>query len=494
MTIATSVTKNAASPYWTSADDIGFLRAAAVAVGLCWSVAFIGLGLFYRLNLYGDGSVFSYAVAVQDSWSIHLHNISGRLSAYLLCFLPGEIIVALTGNPGDGVKVYACLYFAAPFFGLALTLAADRSRNRVIFNYACFSTACLGPLVFGFPTEMWLAHALFWPALAVCHYASRSFVGLLAVFLALLALALTHEGALILVFVAVATTLLHGYRNVIFLRALAVSTFVIAIWVTIKMTLRPDGYIAGVLANAARNFFDFGIFTHGLLAFLAIVLFCYALLYLAFWRKGLEKAHLYSGAMLAVACAAYWFLVDHSIHAEYRYFLRTAIVMAVPVLGVLAAIYALDADEYPKRSAPILNKITTLLSAPFIARAALGALILITLVLTFETAKFINAWEHYTTSVRNLATSALSDLELGDSNFVSSRRIDNALNRVSWSSTTPYLSVMLAPRLMPTRLVVDPGAGYFWLSCQFAIANEGASRAIPAKSRGLIRIHACLHR
>jgi hypothetical protein len=217
-------------------------------------------------------------------------------------------------------------------------------------------------------------------------------------------------------------------------------------------------------------------------------------LYLAFWWKGSEKAHVYSAAMLAVACAAYWFLIDHSIHAEYRYFLRAAIVMAVPVLGVLAAIYAFDADEHPGRSAPILNKITTVLSAPVAVRAALGALILVTLVLAFETVKFINVWEHYTTAVRNLATSAVSDLELGDSNFVSSHRIDDALNRVSWSSTTPFLSVMVAPRLMPTRLVVDPDADYFWLSCQFGIASESAARAIPAKSRGLIRIHACLHR
>jgi hypothetical protein len=316
----------------------------------------------------------------------------------------------------------------------------------------------------------------------------------LAVFLALLALALTHEGALILVFAAVATTLLHGYRNAIFLRALGASTFVISIWATIKMILRPDSYIAGVLANAARNFFDFEIFTHGLLAFLIIVLFCYALLYLAFWRKGFEKAHIYSGAILVVACAAYWLLIDHSIHAEYRYFLRAAVVMAAPILGVLAAIYAFDADVHPGRPSPPLTKITTVLSAPVAARAALGAFILITLVLSFETAKFIYAWEHYTTSVRNLATSAAFDLELGGSNFVSSHRIDNALNRVSWSSTTPFLSVMLAPRLMPTRLVVDPDAGYFWLSCQFGIANEGAIRAMPAKSRGLIRIHACLHR
>lgn len=494
MTIATSATKDAARRYSPGTDDIVVLRVATVTIGLCWSVAFIGLGLFYRLNLYGDGSIFSYAVAVQESWAIHLHNIPGRMSVYLLCFLPAEIFVALTGSPSGGVAVYAGLFFSAQLFGLALTFAADRSGNRAIFNYACFSTACLAPMIFGFPTEMWLAHALFWPALALCHYAGRGFIGLMQVFLALLALALTHEGALIFVFVAVATTLLRGYRNMTFVRALGVSAVVVSIWAIVKATLRPDGYIAGVLANAASTFFDFEMFTHGLLAFLIIVLSCYALLYLAFWWKGVEKAHVYSVAISAIACAAYWFSIDHSIHAEFRYFLRAAVVMAVPVFGVLAVISALDVDDLPKQLAPVFDQTTAFLVAPATVRAALGALILVTLVLTFETAKFINTWERYTTSVRGLATGAASDPELGDSNFVSSRRIDDTLNRVSWSSTTPYLSVMLASRLSPTRLVVDPDASYFWLSCQFAIASESAARTVPSESRRLIRIHACLHR
>jgi hypothetical protein len=42
--------------------------------------------------------------------------------------------------------------------------------------------------------------------------------------------------------------------------------------------------------------------------------------------------------------------------------------------------------------------------------------------------------------------------------------------------------------------VVDPSAGYFWLSCQTATRSEQISTAIPLESRRLIRQHACLHR
>jgi len=48
--------------------------------------------------------------------------------------------------------------------------------------------------------------------------------------------------------------------------------------------------------------------------------------------------------------------------------------------------------------------------------------------------------------------------------------------------------------LAPARLVVDPTANYFWLSCKTASANEAADRVVVAQARGLVRTHACLHR
>ena len=83
---------------------------------------------------------------------------------------------------------------------------------------------------------------------------------------------------------------------------------------------------------------------------------------------------------------------------------------------------------------------------------------------------------------------------LGDPRFVSSARIGENLNRLSWFSTTNFLSVLLAPGFAPLRLVVDPTAAYFWLTCATASANERANRAIPVDARALVRIHACLHR
>src|SRR5712671_1796150 len=47
-------------------SDSDVLRALVIGVGLCWSVAFVAIALRYELELYADGAMFSYAVAVQD--------------------------------------------------------------------------------------------------------------------------------------------------------------------------------------------------------------------------------------------------------------------------------------------------------------------------------------------------------------------------------------------------------------------------------------------
>ncbi len=142
-----------------------------MAAGLGWSLAFVIVALVYELQLYADGAIFSYAVAVQDVWAFHWHNVANRASVFFLSLWPAEILVGLTGSPAAGIITYGFLFYVAPLIGLVGTLAADRSRGRIFFAYACASTALLCPLIFGFPTEMWMAHALFWPTLALAHYA-----------------------------------------------------------------------------------------------------------------------------------------------------------------------------------------------------------------------------------------------------------------------------------------------------------------------------------
>jgi len=488
-----AIRENTAALPWNAArSGADVLRALVVIIGFCWAIAFVIVALKCDLQLYGDGAMFSYAVAAQDVWAFHWHNISGRLTVFLLTLWPAELFAGATGNPWDGVEAYGFLFYVAPLIGLLATFSADRSKHRIIFTYACFSTALLCPLVFGFPTEMWIAHALFWPTLAVAHYARRGILGTALVFLLLLALSLTHEGALVLALAIIATTALRGMRDVSFRRAAGAMVAVLMVWVEVKVLLPPGNYFAGVFVAAALHFFDPETFEVNIVFLLGASLAGYGLAFAVLSRLIPGKAHLWAAAIVAATLAVYWFGFDQAILADHRYYMRTVLVIVTPALGVFATFYALRADGLAPHM-PGLPRVVTAFSNGITAEAFAGAFMIVTLVYAVETGQFVSAWTDYKAAVKTLAIGTASDPPLGDPHFVSSGRIDADLNRLSWFSTTQYLSV-IAANFAPNRLVVDPANAYFWLSCETATANSTADRLIPAASRELVRTYSCLHR
>jgi hypothetical protein len=364
----------------------------------------------------------------------------------------------------------------------------------VIFKYACLSTACLCPLVFGFPTEMWIAHAVFWPTLAVCLCAPADLRGNAAVFFGLLTLIFTHEGAVVFTAAILFALFLRSRRDVLFVRAVSACFAVMTVWLIVKITIPPDDYIAGVLAAAAYKFIDIRNLAQPAFLLLLAALAGYGVTVVLLQRLQPARAHVYAVLVCAVALAVYWLWFDRSLLTEARYNLRTLLIIMTPPFGILAVVYAMHDDERRRSSFPYLAHMALAVESRLNPRAIAGAILLTMLVYAVETAKFVWAWTEYKAAVRTLAVGTDSDPTLGNAQFVSSRRIGADLNRLSWNSTTPYLSVLVAPGLAPARLVVDPGAGYFWLSCETATRSERTSTAIPAESRRLIRLYACLHR
>jgi hypothetical protein len=459
---------------------------------MCWSIAFVVVALSCQLELYGDGAMFSYAVAVQDVWAFHWHNISGRSSVYLLSLLPAEIMVAITGSPWIGIISYGLLFYVSPLIGLMLTHAADRSHGRFIFFYACCSTALLCPLVFGFPTEMWLAHAIFWPALAISHYAKQTIAGAILVILAQLALAFTHEGALLLLFVITATLAPRGLRSPLFRRAMIGLMLSLILAIGSKFVLPPDDYYAGVLLRAASHFFDLEIFKVEVVLLLLTTLTAYGVMFAAISILSPERACIYTLGITLVALSIYWLGFDHSVHASSRYYLRTALVLVIPVFAAMAALSVMAGDGFILH--PIAAIQHSLISPGRRSLCVLAATFsVVTLIEAVETGKFVAAWADYRAEVTALAMGHESDPALGDPRFVSSDRMSPRNSPLSWFSTTPYLSVILA-NFLPNRLVIDPAGNYFWLSCATATRNRDADRAVSVQPRELIRIYSCLHR
>jgi hypothetical protein len=468
------------------------LRGFIVAAGLAIALLFPIVGLATELQMFGDGSIFSYAVAAEQAWTFHWHNISGRLFSYVFAYIPAETWVGLTDDAKGGILIYGLLRFLAPLLGLIATFAADRTRGRVIFAYACLSTACLCPLVFGAPTEMWMAHALFWPTLAVCLGASVAPRGVGAMFAMFLLLVLTHEGAVVLSLAVLAAVFLYGRRDGNLAYAIVAWSGAMLIWLGVKIAIAPDDYIAGVIAGHALMFIDPRNFLQPAFLLLGAALLAYTVTAGLIQRVDPNRAPLFAAIACVAALAGYWLWFDTSLLAEARYELRTALLAGTPALGLVATLQAAAKDQGGRF--PPLRGATTLLESRLHPDLLLGALLLVMLVHAVETAKFVHGWLQYKTELRALTAGTASDPSLGDPLFVSSARLGPGLNRLAWNSTTPYLSVLVAPGMQPARLVVDPTTTYFWLSCKTAKHSEEVSTALPAGARGLIRRYSCLHR
>lgn len=476
-------------------DTWAKVRVLAICAGLCSSIAFVIIGVAAGLQMYGDGSMFSYAIATRGSWAFHWHNISVRLFSYLYSCLPAEAYVAWTGDPQGGITVYGLLHFSAPLLGLIGTFLLDRSRGRILLAYASVSTVSLCPLVFGFPTEMWVAHSLFWPTLAACHYARVGYAGSLLVTAAMAALAFTHEGALILIVCILGTLTLRGLSNPLLIRALGAFAVALTLVVLVRFLFPPDDYFAPVLTRAALKVFDPVLLTNRVLLLILASLSGYAAMSFLLWLHRPWDAHVWAGLVVIGILVFYWNLTDPNVLAQNRYYLRTVVIIGTPLIGVLAAWYALSAGGELKGRLESAENLTKLLARSVPPRVIVGALGILVLVHSVETVRFVSAWYEYRAAVRTLATGSDSDITLGDVQFVSTTRIeDGRLKQLAWRSTTPYLSVLLAPNFSPARLVVDPNTAYFWLSCATAKENYAADRFFPKASRRLIQAYACLHR
>jgi hypothetical protein len=374
---------------------------------------------------------------------------------------------------------------------LAATYAADRSPNRLIFLYACGSTALLCPLIFGFPTEMWLAHAIFWPTLALSHYARSTILGAIVVFAVWLLLAFTHEGAFVLLLAVLATLAPRGLGSAPFRRGLANLSVIAMLAVASKIFFPPDEYYTAAFVRAALHFFDPAIFKVEIVLELLVVVIGFAAMQgsISIWLP--TRACLIALTVLLVLLCIFWLRIDHSVHASSRYYMRTALVIATPLLGTAAAFAALTREGIVV--APLAKLRHTLVAPQHGVCMLTSILFAVTLIHIVETGKFVSAWSRYRSAIATLAMGQDSDPALGDPRFVSSKRVPPDLASLEWFSTIPYLSTVLS-NFQPNRLVIDPVGNYFWLSCATATRNSERHLYVPVRAREMIRTYSCLHR
>ena len=195
-------------------------------------------------------------------------------------------------------------------------------------------------------------------------------------------------------------------------------------------------------------------------------------------------------ALVTLLCT-YWLGFDQSVHANSRYYMRTALVVATPLAGIAATLAAINREGLVVH--PLARFQNALASSPVGMCALTSILFAMTLIHVVETAKFVTAWARYRGVITTLAMSQDADPDLGDQRFVSSKRGPSDLTPLEWFSTVPYLSVILS-NFRPNRLVIDPAGNYFWLSCATATFSMERQLGVPLRTRELIRTYSCLHR
>jgi hypothetical protein len=177
----------------------------------------------------------------------------------------------------------------------------------------------------------------------------------------LLALVFTYDGALAFAVVIVATLLVRGMWNAAFIRTGIILIVVASIWIVVRAASPPADYDAVVLSRAASHVFDLSIFLSNVALLLFGALASYGMLFAILQRLKPADGFVYAAVAVAVGLGAYWLWFDHALHAENRYYMRTILLMAVPVLGGLAAAYAHRSDGDFKLALPLAPHLLSLL-------------------------------------------------------------------------------------------------------------------------------------
>jgi hypothetical protein len=267
---------------------------------------------------------------------------------------------------------------------------------------------------------------------------------------------------------------------------------VLAVAMIVKIQWPPDAYYADAFWRAAFHFFDPGIFKVRVVQLLLLIAVIYGVLHASMgklgWRASCPAAVVTSFAILLV----YWLALDNAVHASDRYYLRTFLVVVIPLFGGSAALVATNAQAaipawLERMRRPLVSP------NPRMACAGVSLFALISAIHIVETRKFVSGWDQYRSAVARLAKGDDANPDLGDPRFVSSARLAPELGPWSWFSTTPYMSILLAD-FAPNRLVIDPTGNYFWLSCATANRNRDAASAVPEAARELVRVYSCQHR
>jgi hypothetical protein len=447
---------------------LAFLLALAAAGGLSLAAWTTGL------MLYADGALFSFIIGVGDAWGLVWHIMPARIAVYLLTVLPAETAHRSGLSALAAMRLYQALFIGFPFVGLAASGALLPRGSRWLLLFPTLSILALAISALGYPSETLLTLSGFWPALFGFRYADgrvRSAgltLGFTAIFL------FSHPGMIfalpLLPLAALSRWRERGdppVRRMMLWQSGAALLLLLAWSWRFSIEMRDPGIIAsGQHMWSLDGLRD----VIALQPAIAIILS-----YLVLWA-GLgwcrDRRGLWAAAVFPVIALLFAQLHTETVTPESHYYIRTALVFILPMLGGLAL--------WRGRLAP--RGITTL--------AMIGALATTQIV---HNLSFIHAWIDYRDSIAaNVAVGPARVIPLAQ--IMAGRAEPNAAS-IAWSWGQPYLSLTLPDLPRYAAIVADPApTSYSPFHCSQMDRLAAQADWVPSETLAVLKDYVCTRR
>ena len=444
------------------------LLGLAVAAGL--SVAAFTTGLI----LYADGAFFSFLVGIQESWSQVWYLMPARVAVYLLTVLPAETARGWGLPAPAAMRLYQALFIGLPFFGLAACLVPLPREARWLLLFPVLSLLALTVSALGYPSETMLTLAAFWPALYGWRFARGRIGPALVTLAATAAFVFSHPGMVFgLPLLALAAALRfreapeRRIRQELLLLGVA-TTVLLVLWAWRLAIEMSDPRFVQV---GQRMWSLAGLVEVARLQPAILVVLLYILLWAALaWRR--DGATPWA-AWLGFPAVATLFTLLHAevVTPESHYYVRTALVLLLPLLGALAL--------WSGRIAP--SGATTLAMVVALAATQLS-----------HDVAFIRAWLNYRDGIRASVADAAPRIVTLEQALAA--RPDPAGAALVWSWGQPYLSLTLPGFDRYAAIVAAAPGAYSPFRCSQMGLVTARADWVPPETLAALQTHVCSER